>query len=138
MKKILIFIIILFTIGVIFYFSKSKKPVQFSDYQVINYQLENKNLHLLVADTPQKWEQGLMNVKKLDTGINGMIFIFPTKEIRTFWNKNTLVDLDVYWLNNKQIVGKDFLPAITKDNETKFIISSQEVNRVIEIPKLSF
>ena len=89
-----------------------------------------------MADMPQKWERGLMNVKKLDAGIDGMIFIFPKKEMQTFWNKNTLMNLDIYWVDDKQIIGQDFLPAINnKNNEIKFITSPQAVDKAIEIPR---
>lgn len=99
--------------------------------KTITYQLENKTYQLLVADTPKLWERGLMYLKKKD-GFDGMIFYFPEKEFRSFWNKNTLVDLDVYWLINEQIVGRDILSAVTK-NGLETISSPQPVNRVIEI-----
>ena len=37
-----------------------------------------------------------------------MIFIFPDKERQTFWNKNTYLDLDIYWMNDDKVVGKSF------------------------------
>lgn len=100
--------------------------------EIINYQLGNKNLKLLVADERGEWEKGLMYVKKLKTA-NGVIFIFPDKQIRSFWNKNTLVDLDIYWISDGKVVGKSFLPSIEKSKETVVVNSPEKVNRVIEL-----
>jgi len=101
--------------------------------KTITYQLEDNKYQLLVADTPEKWEKGLMYVKKKD-GFDGMIFYFPDKEYRSFWNKNTLVDLDVYWLIDNKVIGSERLLAITKNGQ-KTVSSQQPVNRVIEIIK---
>ncbi|MCS7184278.1 MAG: CapA family protein, partial [Patescibacteria group bacterium] len=100
--------------------------------KMILYEIEGKIYKLLIADEPDEWEKGLMFVKKpLD--FDGMIFIFPNKQIRYFWNKNTLVDLDIYWLNDSKIIDKNHLPSILKTKNIKTISSKISVNRVIEI-----
>ncbi len=96
------------------------------------YYLENKIYLLKIADEPGEWENGLMFVKK-PVDFDGMIFIFPDKQIRSFWNKNTFVDLDIYWLDDNKIVGKDSLPSIENTKEIYSIISPAPVNKVIEI-----
>ncbi len=35
---------------------------------------------------------------------HGMLFVFPSSAIYTFWMKNTLIPLDIIWLENKKIV----------------------------------
>ncbi|MDH7476054.1 MAG: DUF192 domain-containing protein [Microgenomates group bacterium] len=131
-KKITIFIF-LFLLAFFVIYHLKKTATQKNPHK-INYFLENKNVTLLIADTPEKWERGLMFVKKLDDA-DGMIFIFPDKKIRTFWNKNTFVDLDIYWINGKNIIGKDFLPSISKTGKITTVDSKKEVNKVIEIIK---
>lgn len=71
--------------------------------------------------------------KKELKGADGMIFIFPNKKMRTFWNENTYLDLDIYWLNDDKVVGKDFLPSITETKEPLIVDSKRSVNKVIEI-----
>lgn len=66
---------------------------------------------------------------------DGMIFVSPDKQIRYFWNKNTFVDLEVYWLDDDKIIGRDFLPSIEKTKEIKTIQSPAPVNKVIEVTK---
>lgn len=101
-------------------------------YETTNYQLEGRIYKLLVADTPEKWERGLMNFRKLE-GVSGMIFLFPDKKIRHFWNKNTYLDLDVYWLDDDKVKGKSFLPSIEKSKKIIVISSPAKVNKVVEI-----
>ena len=51
-----------------------------------------------LADTPQKTEKGLMFVKKLPAD-EGMLFVFEQEEEHYFWMKNTLIDLDIIFLD---------------------------------------
>jgi len=132
-----IFSALILIVLVTFVFFQLKKTTQsaFSNYKIIDYKLNNKNLHLLVADNQQKWKRGLMNVKKLEQGIDGMIYIFPQKAKRSFWNKNTSMDTELYWLVGDKIIGKDYLPAIKEDGKTSASGFPQEVDKVIEIPR---
>ncbi|KKQ23719.1 MAG: hypothetical protein US40_C0007G0033 [Candidatus Roizmanbacteria bacterium GW2011_GWC2_37_13] len=130
MKKYLItsFLIILFFI--LYFFAIEKSPF-------IEYKLNNKTYKLLTAKNSVEWQKGLMfyKSKKELKGADGMIFIFPNKEIRSFWNENTYLDLDVYWLDDDRVVGKDYLPSILKTKEPYTINSKEEVDKVIEIIK---
>ena len=95
--------------------------------------IHGKQYSLHVADTPKEWEQGLMNVRVLPS-FDGMVFEFPDRQYRTFWNKNTYMDLDLYWMNDDVVVGKSVLPSIEHSSLT-IIRSPQGVNRVVEIPR---
>jgi len=66
-------------------------------------------------------------------GADGMIFIFPEKDFRSFWNENTYLDLDVYWIDGDKVVGKSYLPSIEKSKEIVTIDSSGSVDKVVEI-----
>jgi len=57
-----------------------------------------------IADTPEKHTQGLMNRKNLDQD-SGMLFIFDAENKYCFWMKNTLISLDIIWLDkNKKVI----------------------------------
>ena len=109
----------------------------FSSYKTTNYQLLTTSLNLLIADTPEKWEKGLMYVKnKQDiNGLDGMIFIFPTAQPLTFWNKNTLSHLTLYWIENKQVVGVSDLPSVTETGAVITVSSPKSADTVLEIIK---
>lgn len=100
--------------------------------KTIGYRLNGKTYRLLTANTSAEWEKGLMFYRKLE-GADGMIFIFPDKNERSFWNQNTFMDLDLYWLNDDTVIGKSFLPSIEKSKNTVIVSSSGKVNKVIEL-----
>lgn len=54
-----------------------------------------------IADTPEKTEKGLMFVKHLPQD-EGMLFVFDQTQEQYFWMKNTLIDLDIIFLDEKQ------------------------------------
>lgn len=98
------------------------------------YTLGTKTYRLWVADTRESWERGLMFFRRLD-GVDGMIFLFPDKQYRTFWNKNTYLDLDVLWLEDDRVVGRGFLPSIEKSERIVTVSSNFKVNKVIELKR---
>ena len=58
-----------------------------------------------IADTPEKREIGLMYRKELARD-RGMIFLFPYESPQSFWMKNTILPLDMIFINSdKKIVG---------------------------------
>lgn len=66
-----------------------------------------------LATTPAKMSRGLMFRKNLDAS-KGMLFIFKKEGNYPFWMKNTLIPLDIIWINeNKEIVfvGKNAQPC---------------------------
>ncbi len=125
MHKI-IFLFLILSFFVIFIFYKELNKEEF-----ITFNLQGKSLKLLVADEEREWLKGLSGIYELKNA-DGMIFIFPDKKIRSFWNNDTHLDLIVYWLEDDQIVGIDYLPSIEKTKEIRTITSLKEVNKVIE------
>lgn len=130
MKKIIIPILLIFTL-IIYSFLNSKNC---PNKQAKKYFINNKNYCLLTANNPEQWEKGLMFYKK-PVDFDGMIFIFPEKQVRSFWNMNTYMDLDIYWMDGKTVVGKSFLPSILKTKNVVTVNSKEEVSRVAEIIK---
>lgn len=56
-----------------------------------------------ISDTPQKTEKGLMHRKELAEN-KGMLFIFDRPGPRVFWMKNTLISLDIIFINADKTV----------------------------------
>lgn len=70
-----------------------------------------------IADTESKRMKGLMFRKSLAEK-SGMFFIFPEEDIYSFWMKNTLIPLDMIWLDKdyRVVYIKSFVPiCVTED-----------------------
>ena len=121
---------VLIALVMVFFFEmNNNKP---TNKDILMYVLNGKKYRLLIADTTEKWEKGLMYYRKLKEA-DGMIFLFPEKSMKTFWNKNTFMDLNLYWLDDDRITGQSFLPSIEKSGEIVVVSSQEKVNKVVEL-----
>ena len=84
-----------------------------------------------VARTPSELGQGLMKRKVLapDTG---MIFIFPTPQRVSFWMKDTLIPLDMLFINQEGVLVQVYEKA--EALSLKRISSHNPVKYVLEFP----
>jgi len=63
---------------------------------------EDKTFQVEVADTQEERTRGLMHREVLPED-QGMLFVFPEEGIYSFWMKDTLIPLDIIWIDK---VGK--------------------------------
>ena len=81
----------------------------------VSFPEKNSTVSVELAVTPYQWSKGLMFREELASGA-GMLFVFPNEEIRSFWMKNTLIPLDILFINaDKKIVTmyKNVQPCTT-------------------------
>lgn len=87
-----------------------------------------------IADNPAKHAKGLMYRKYLDQNA-GMLFIFDSPFKYAFWMKNTLIPLDIIWLDeNMQIVDITYNTQPCKSDERcKTYIPAKPAKYVLEV-----
>lgn len=56
-----------------------------------------------VAATQERRQQGLMDRDRLDPG-SGMLFVFEQELHHAFYMRNTLIPLDIAWLDRSHVV----------------------------------
>lgn len=74
------------------------------------------SIDIEIAETPAEQQQGLMNRPSMEE-MQGMLFIFNREFPQSFWMKNTIISLDIIYVNaQKQIVSiaKDAQPYSTE------------------------
>jgi YVTN family beta-propeller protein len=105
---------------------------------VNNYYYNNSSViaHVFVevADDPDETMRGLMFRKHLAWNA-GMLFAFPNEEPRTFWMKNTLIPLDMIFVDsNLKIVNiKENVPPCGQVDECPLYPSQEPAQYVLEV-----
>jgi uncharacterized membrane protein (UPF0127 family) len=89
-------------------------------------------LNIEVAKTDQERQKGLMNRTSLKPN-DGMLFIFDTEQILSFWMKNTLIPLSIAYVNSECVIIdiQDMLPE-TNQHNLKSYISKKPAKYAIE------
>ena len=87
-------------------------------------------LNLQVAFTKQQLREGLMNRMDLPEN-HGMLFDFGSSQVQRMWMKNTLIPLDMLFIDEDGFIKKIHAHAVEKDLTR--ISSDDPVRFVIEI-----
>ncbi|MEO8209610.1 MAG: DUF192 domain-containing protein [bacterium] len=64
-----------------------------------------KKIDIEIADNDDKRSQGLMYRRSMDEG-RGMLFLFDKESPQGFWMKNTVIPLDIIYVNAKKEIVK--------------------------------
>ena len=95
---------------------------------MINIKLGNKEFNVDVADTSEKKEKGLMDIKELPKN-QGMLFIWDTPQHVDMWMHNTLIPLDIIFINEDQEV----ISVKQGKPEDNTLIEEENVLYVVEL-----
>ena len=95
-KVFLTTLILLLTLGFTLAIYSSQSS---SNYIIIN----DQKFFVEIADSPEKRAFGLMGRESLCVDC-GMFFIFESEDKHNFWMKNTLIDLDIIFIDSSLTV----------------------------------
>lgn len=91
--------------------------------------IKNKEFNVKVSRNEEEMEKGLQGVKELAPN-EGMLFIFEEPEEVSFWMKDTLIDLDIIFIDeDKEII--DIVRGEAGNDEDAF--EEDDVKYVLEI-----
>ena len=100
MRKSSVITIFILLIILILIFLLNKSP----NISISKACVKEKCFNLEIAQTPEQRAKGLMYSSSLNKN-SGMLFIYPKEQTSSFWMKNTLIPLDMIWINkDKEIV----------------------------------
>ena len=94
--------------------------------------INNQKFNVEIAKTDAERAKGLMNRSSLDANA-GMLFVFPSSDIQPFWMKNTLIPLDIIYINNNKIVEMTTLNSPIDNNIPQYT-PKNKANYILELP----
>jgi len=134
MKKILLAIIlfvILLATGAVFSFFIPKEI-----FGSAKIEINGAVLDVEVAETPLARSRGLSYREELKDG-SGMLFIFDSLAVRSFWMAGMKFPLDIIWINGAKIVQihKEVQPPQegVPDSDLPLLISDGLIDYVLEV-----
>lgn len=110
----LVIFLIVGSIGVVWW-NWYNQPHTLQDWQISKVCVRELCANVLLAISPEAQEKWLMYVTGMDQN-KWMLFVFPITGIYKFWMKNTLISLDMIWIDDdKRIVDIVTAPICEKD-----------------------
>ena len=94
---------------------------------------ESVEVRVEIADEPEEQATGLMNRTALGED-QGMLFVFPSEEDRSFWMKDTLIPLSIAYMNSEgRIVDIRDMKAL--DDDPPHYDSAEPARYALEVNK---
>lgn len=105
-----------------------------SQANINTIEIENHIIEIEVAQTQEKKNQGLMFRESLQEN-QGMLFIWEDEKERSFWMKNTLIPLDMIFLNRDGIIVNIEEANPCKEDRCPNYLSKYPSKYVLEVNK---
>lgn len=103
---------------------------------IATYSIGNTQVELVEATSMAQKIQGLSGTTVETFPADGMIFLYRDGDVRHFWMKGMLYDLDILWVANGEVVKIDTGIPAPQDGEDPARMSSDpySADAVIELP----
>lgn len=120
--------------GVYFLFIKKGEPKFVKEAEVTFYSKDTKTpikkIDAEVAAVFEEQQQGLMHRSYMADSL-GMIFIYSYEAQQSFWMKNTLIPLDIAFIDSKGVI--DTIYRKTKPLSETSLPSRRKIQYVVEV-----
>lgn len=124
--------LVIFLVGIIIYFEYKKIAEK---NQIIIYTGAGP-VKILVeyAQTPEKQKQGLSGRASIPKN-SGMLFIFPNEKIREFWMKDTLIPLEIMFIDTKGRINEitTMKPCVSNSSICPIYTSKEPARFAVEV-----
>ncbi len=98
--------------------------------QILDEDKKVADFIVAVADKKENQIYGLMNLEKMPNN-QGMLFIFDDSEIVNMWMRNTMIPLDMIFIDENDIIVN--IAQNTQPYSLDLISSNKPVDKVLEI-----
>jgi len=131
MKRLLVLFAFLACAGL----SSAQAQSGFASFDVggVNIETADVETHFFlveIAETPEQRAQGLMFRRQLEADV-GMLFLFGGSQVRGMWMKNTLIPLDMLFIDEEGKIVR--IEERTVPHSERAIISGEPVAAVLEV-----
>lgn len=111
-------------------------PKQVASFEAGSVKVNDTDYAVLIAETNLQQSQGLSGQSLGTFEYEGMYFDFDTTEERTFWMKDMLFALDIFWIRDGIIVKHEANIQIPQEGEEpRTMVSDPEAtDAVLEMP----
>lgn len=120
----------------------SSLPASLRIFPIVRLQLAGKTLWLALANQPDRWRQGLGNVRNLG-GLDGMLFRFPEETRGKLSNKGSLIPLEIAFFSKDGLLitvqtmslcEKDPCPLYGPDLAFMYALETP-IGRLVDVPE---
>lgn len=97
--------------------------------------IHGQAMEVEIADEPNEWSTGLSNRESIDSH-SGMLFLFPKKQLQSFWMKDMNFAIDLLWISGNKIVGMEKnMPLSTTTDYTTLphYVAPEPIDKVLEV-----
>ncbi len=124
MKKIVLFFSLVFL-------SANEREIPIENFYKTELKIKDRSFTLWLALNPKQQREGLssLDINQV-TKDKGMLFIYPFNEIQTFWMKETLINLDIAFIDEEGIISDIYK---MKNSSMKCFSSTKPIRYVLEL-----
>ncbi|NCN87678.1 MAG: DUF192 domain-containing protein [Candidatus Pacebacteria bacterium] len=141
-KRLPVGLIIILGIGLVFWINRSQYSFDMNNSNINTISQDNSLSKIKIGDLILNVEvvrdtflqsKGLSGREEI--GSDGMLFVFPSERIPTFWMKEMSFDLDMIWIKDGRVfeITRDVPKPANYDDQLELYSPSQPIDQILEV-----